>query len=367
MGQSIGKPEAGPGAESDAQLSTEPSAEPAGAQSSVEPDAGLRTGPNAELSAELNVEPSLSGARVRKVSEGEPGKPKHRCKRLLIVCGIVIVVAVVILISLTIVGGKHFGSSSNYRPNSPEDIMVRYLHDKYGKDFVLVGGLRRTHGVSAPRRNYYESDAHPVDNPHLRFEVVLNGGNREHGYNKSDTYAEVRQMSAEEDRLRPYAERIFGKNTKVGVEFRLCKRGTAGMKGITGLPQAMSICKEETAGMTKEEIIDSSLHNDSGLSHDYSVYIYALDGQSIKTDGDKARIIKRLKKMVKYLPDGRSDSMWLCYFIKQHKGSGWGSELKVSVDDLRQMTDSFSNDLFKPIVTNDGGTDPYPIRKGWDK
>ena len=245
--------------------------------------------------------------------------------------------------------------------------MVRYLHDKYGKDFVLTGKIRRTHGVSAPRRNYYESDAYPVDNPHLRFEVVLNGGNREHGYNKSDTYAKVRQVSAEEDRLRPYAERIFGKNTKVGVEFRLCKRGTAGMKGITGLPQAMSICKEETAGMTKEEIIDSSLHNDSGLSHDYSVYIYALDGQSIKTDGDKARIIKRLKKMVKYLPDGRSDSMWLCYFIKQHKGSGWGSELKVSVDDLRQMTDSFSNDLLKPIVTDDGGTDPYPIRKGWDK
>ena len=298
----------------------------------------------------------------------KPVKPKHQGKRLLIICGILAVVVLITLTSLAIVGGKHFGSSSNYRPNSPEDIMVRYLHDKYGKDFKLVGEMRRTHGVSAPRRNYYESDAYPVDNPHLRFEVVLNGGNREHGYNKSDTYAKVRQVSAEEDRLRPYAERIFGKNTKIGVEFRLCKRGTAGMKGITGLPQAMSICKEETAGMTKEEIIDSSLHNDSGLSHDYSVYIYALDGQSIKTDGDKARIIKRLKKMVKYLPDGRSDSMWLCYFIKQHKGSGWGSELKVSVDDLRQMTDSFSNDLFKPIVTNnDGGSDPYPIRKGWDK
>ena len=367
MGRSIGGSEAEPGAESDAQLSTEPSAEPAGAQSSIEPDAGSRTKLNAEPSAELNVEPSLSSAQVRKVSEGEPEKPKHRCKRLLIVCGILVVVAVVILISLAIVGGKHFGSSSNYRPNSPEDIMVRYLHDKYGKDFVLVGGLRRTHGVSAPRRNYYESDAHPVDNPHLRFEVVLNSGNREHGYNKSDTYAEVRQMSAEEDRLRPYAERIFGKNTKVGVEFRLCKRGAASMKGMVGLPEAMSICKEKTANMTKEEIIDSSLYNDSGLSHDYSVYIYALDGQSIETDGDKAKIIERLKKMAKYLPDGRPDSMWLCYFIKQHKGSGRGSELKVSVDDLRQMTDSFSDDLLKPIVTDDGGTDPYPIRKGWDK
>ena len=300
-------------------------------------------------------------------ASNKPGKSKRRGKRLLIICGILVVVVLITLVSLAIVGGKHFGSSSNYRPNSPEDIMVRYLHDKYGKDFVLVGELRRTHGVSAPRRNYYESDAHPVDNPHLRFEVVLNGGNREHGYNKSDTYAKVRQISAEEDRLQPYAERIFGKNTKVGVEFRLCERGAASMKGMVGLPEAMSICKEETADMTKEEILDSSLHNDSGLSHDYSVYIYALDGQSIKTDGDKAIIIKRLKKMAKYLPDGRSDSMWLCYFIKQYKGSGWGSELKVSVDDLRQMTGSFSNDLFKPIVTNDSGTDPYPIRKGWDK
>ncbi len=245
--------------------------------------------------------------------------------------------------------------------------MVRYLHDKYGKDFKLVGEMRRTHGVSAPRRNYYESDAYPVDNPHLRFEVVLNGRNREHGYNKSDTYAKVRQISTEEDRLRPYAERIFGKNTKIGVEFRLCERGAASMKGMVGLPEAMSICKEETADMTKEEIIDSSLYNDSGLSHDYSVYIYALDGQSIKTDGDKAKIIERLKKMVKYLPDGRSDSMWLCYFIKQYKGSGWGSELKVLVDDLRQMTDSFSDDLLKPIVPDDGGVNPYPIRKGWDK
>ena len=129
MGRSIGKPEAGPGAE------------PAGARSSIEPDAGSRTRLNAEPSAELNVEPSLSSAQVRKVSEGEPSKPKHRCKRLLIICGILVVVAVVALISLAIVGGKHFGSSNNYRPNSPEDIMVRYLHDKYGKDFKLVGEM----------------------------------------------------------------------------------------------------------------------------------------------------------------------------------------------------------------------------------
>ena len=142
MGRSIGESEAEPGAESDAQLSTRPSAEPAGAQSSIEPDAGSRMRLNAEpSSAELNVEPSLSSARVRKVSEGEPEKPKHRCKRLLIICGIVIVVAVVILISLAIVGSKKPNSPNNYRPNSPEDIMLRYLHDKYGKDFKLVGEM----------------------------------------------------------------------------------------------------------------------------------------------------------------------------------------------------------------------------------
>ena len=296
----------------------------------------------------------------------KPGKPKHRCKRLLIICGILVVVVLITLVSLAIVGSKKPNSLNNYRPNSPEDIMVRYLHDKYGKDFKLVGEMRRERGC-AQREHYYESDAHPIDDPRLRFRVVLDGDNKEHKYEKSDTYLEAGRVLAEEDRLRPYAERIFGKNTKVGVEFRLCERGAAGMKGMVGLPEAMSICKEETADMTKEEILDSSLYNDSGLSHDYSVYIYALDGQSIKTDGDKVKIIERLKKMAKYLPDGRSDSMWLCYFIKQRKSSGWGSELKVSVDDLRRMTDSFSDDLLKPIVANDGGTDPYPIRKGWDK
>lgn len=89
MGRSIGESEAEPGAESDAQLSTESSAEPAGAQSSIEPDAGSRMRLNAEPSAELNVEPSLSSAQVRKVSEGEPSRPKHRCKRLLIICSLV--------------------------------------------------------------------------------------------------------------------------------------------------------------------------------------------------------------------------------------------------------------------------------------
>ena len=368
MGRSIGEPEAEPGAESDAQLSTEPSAEPTGAQSSIEPDAGSRTRLNAEPSAELNVEPSLSSAQVRKVSEGEPSKPKHRCKRLLIICGILVVVTVVILISLTIVGSKKPNSPNNYRPNSPEDIMVRYLHDKYGKDFVLTGKIRRTpFGSSALWEHYYESDAHPVDDPRLRFKVKLDGDNKEHKFEKSDTYIEEGQILAEEDRLRPHVERIFGKNTEIGVKYKLCDRGEDSMKGSHDLPKAMDICKQETADMTKEEILDSSLYNDSGLSHDYNIYIYALDGQSIETTGDKAKIIKRLKKMVRYLPDGRPDSMWLCYFIKRDEDSIWSHELKVSVDDLRQMTDSFSNDQLKLVATDDGREDPYPIQKGWDK
>ncbi len=377
MGQSIGESEAEPGAESDAQLSTEPSAEPAGAQSSIEPDAGLRTRLNAEPSAELNVEPSMSSAQVRKVGEGEPEKPKHRYKRLLIICGILAVVAVVALISLTIVGGKHFGSSSNYRPNSPEDIMVRYLCDKYGKDFKLVGEMRRERG-SAQREHYYESDAYPIDDPRLRFRVVLDGDNKEHKYEKSDTYLEAGRVLAEEDRLQPYAERIFGKNTKIGVEFRLCERGEASMKGITGLPQAMSICKEETADMTKEEIIDSSLYNDSGLSHDYSVYIYALDGQSIKTDSDKTKIVKGLKELLKYLPNINSDLLDLYYFIRGDKSSEEGTELAVSAEELsaeggvRKLVGDFNNKLTTVSKIIFMGIGPpselsVPGRKGWLK
>lgn len=335
MGQSIGESEAEPGAESDAQLSTEPSAEPAGAQSSIEPDVGSRTRLNAEPSAELNVEPSLSSAQVRKVSEGEPGKPKHQCKRLLIVCGIVIVVAVVILISLAIAGGKHFSSSSNYRPNSPEDIMVRYLHDKYGKDFVLTGKIRRTpFGSSALWEHYYESDAHPVDDPRLRFKVKLDGDNKEHKFEKSDTYIEEGQILAEEDRLRPHVERIFGKNTEIGVKYKLCDRGEDSMKGSHDLPKAMDICKQETADMTKEEIIDSDIDNENGLSHQYTVYIYARDRQSIKTTDDKTKIIKGLKELVKYLPDINPDLLSLYYFIRGDKSSDEGSELALSAKDL---------------------------------
>lgn len=182
-----------------------------------------------------------------------------------------------------------------------------------------------------------------------------------------ENYAKARQISAEEDRLRPAVEQIFGKNTKFGVESLLCEKGRAGANESTSLSQAINVCKKETAGMTKDQIFASYIR----MYHSYELYIYDLDGQSIKTNGDntgdKARIVERLKKMVKYLPDGRPDSMWLCYFIKRDEDSIWSHELKVSVDDLREMTGSFSNDLFKPIVTNDSGTDPYPIRKGWDK
>ena len=377
MGRSIGESEAEPGAESDAQLSTEPSAEPAGAQSSIEPDAGSRTRLNAEPSAELNVEPSLSSAQVRKVSEGEPEKPKRRGKRPLIICGILVVVAVVILISLTIVGSKKPNSPNNYRPNSPEDIMVRYLHDKYGKDFVLTGKIRRTpFGSSALWEHYYESDAHPVDDPRLRFKVKLDGDNKEHKFEKSDTYIEEGQILAEEDRLRPYVERIFGKNTEIGVKYKLCDRGEDSMKGSHDLPKAMDICKQETADMTKEEIIDSDIDNENGLSHQYTVYIYARDRQSIKTTDDKTKIIKGLKELVKYLPDINPDLLSLYYFIRGDKSSDEGSELALSAKDLsdqgtRGLVHDFNSNLATVGPAARSGITYWEItmpgKKGWLK
>ncbi len=377
MGRSIGESEAEPGAESDAQLSTEPSAEPAGAQSSIEPDVGSRTRLNAEPSAELNVEPSLSSAQVRKFSEGEPGKPKRRGKRPLIICGILVVVAVVILISLTIVGSKKPNSPNNYRPNSPEDIMVRYLHDKYGKDFVLTGKIRRTpFGSSALWEHYYESDAHPVDDPRLRFKVKLDGDNKEHKFEKSDTYIEEGQILAEEDRLRPYVERIFGKNTEIGVKYKLCDRGEDSMKGSHDLPKAMDICKQETADMTKEEIIDSDIDNENGLSHQYTVYIYARDRQSIKTTDDKTKIIKGLKELVKYLPDINPDLLSLYYFIRGDKSSDEGSELALSAKDLsdqgtRGLVHDFNSNLATVGPAARSGITYWEItmpgKKGWLK
>ncbi len=362
MGRSIGGSEAEPGAESDAQLSTEPSAEPAGAQSSIEPDAGSRMRLNTEPSAELNVEPSLSSAQVRKVSEGEPEKPKHRGKRLLIVCGILVVVAVVALISLTIVGSKKPNSPNSYRPNSPEDIMVRYLHDKYGKDFKLVGEM--THNsASSVVGGYYASDAHPVDNPRIRFEVVLDGGNVERKYKKSDDYIEASRTVLEEDRLRPYIERIFGKDAEFGVRFDLCKIDGDTPKSFADLYRAMRICKERTAGMTRDQVV----YSDDGLAHDYSLYIYDPDGQSIETDSDKTKIIERLREMAKYLPDGRLSAMSLRYYIKEGD-----RELEISASGLlasqstSQLVYGFDKKVKKLGDTAEKcGRQPYPMERGW--
>ena len=370
MDQATGEPEVKPGAESGVQSGAEPSAEPAGAQSSIEPDAESRTRLNAELSAELNVEPSLSSAQVRKVSEGEPEKPKHRCKRLLIVCGILVVVAVVILISLTIVGSKKPNSPNNYRPNSlnnyrpnsPEDIMVRYLHDKYGKDFKLVGEM--THNsASSVVGGYYASDAHPVDNPRIRFEVVLDGGNVERKYKKSDDYIEASRTVLEEDRLRPYIERIFGKDAEFGVRFDLCKIDGDTPKSFVDLSRAMRICKERTAGMTRDQVV----YSDDGLAHDYSLYIYDPDGQSIETDSDKTKIIERLREMAKYLPDGRLSAMSLRYYIKEGD-----RELEISASGLlasqstSQLVYGFDKKVSKVIDTaKKCGPPPYPRERGW--
>ena len=370
MGQATGEPEVKPGAESGVQSGAEPSTEPTGAESNIEPDAESRTRLNAEPSAELNVEPSLSSAQVRKVSEGEPEKPKHRCKRLLIVCGIVIVVAVVILISLTIVGSKkpnspnnyRPNSPNNYRPNSPEDIMVRYLHDKYGKDFKLVGEM--THNsASSVVGGYYASDAHPVDNPRIRFEVVLDGGNVERKYEKSDDYIEASRTVLEEDRLRSYIERIFGKDAEFGVRFDLCKIDGDTPKSFADLYRAMRICKERTAGMTRDQVV----YSDDGLAHDYSLYIYDPDGQSIETDSDKTKIIERLREMAKYLPDGRLSAMSLRYYIKEGD-----RELEISASGLlasqstSQLVYGFDKKVSKVIDTaKKCGPPPYPRERGW--
>ena len=363
MDQATGESEVKPGAESGVQSGAEPSTEPTGAESNIEPDAESRMRLNAEPSAELNVEPSLSSAQVRKVSEGEPEKPKHRCKRLLIVCSIVaVVVALIVLISLVIIGSKKPSSSSNYRSNSPEDIMLRYLHDKYGKDFKLVGEM--THNsASSVVGGYYASDAHPVDNPRIRFEVVLDGGNVERKYKKSDDYIEASRTVLEEDRLRPYIERIFGKDAEFGVRFDLCKIDGDTPKSFADLYRAMRICKERTAGMTRDQVV----YSDDGLAHDYSLYIYDPDGQSIETDSDKTKIIERLREMAKYLPDGRLSAMSLRYYIKEGD-----RELEISASGLlasqstSQLVYGFDKKVSKVIDTaKKCGPPPYPRERGW--
>ena len=273
--------------------------------------------------------------------------------------------------------------------------VLKYLRDKYEQEFVVtdytsttVTLFRAVQGRIGTQYNLANSkcrwlgegnetyddcswSVHPKGNPKGKCMVSYSSGTMRDSCAQvilgKKNYAKARQISAEEDRLRPAVEQIFGKNTKFGVESLLCEKGRAGANESTSLSQAINVCKKETAGMTKDQISASYIR----MYHSYELYIYDPDGQSIKTNGDnngdKARIVERLKEVAKYLPEGRPDSIWLCYFIKHDEDSRWSRELKVSVDDLREMTDGFSNDQLKLVVTDDGEEDPYPIRKGWDK
>ena len=269
--------------------------------------------------------------------------------------------------------------------------VLKYLRDKYKQEFVVtdytgttVTLFRAVQGRIGTQYNLANSkcrwlgegnetyddcswSVHPKGNPKGKCMVSYSSGAMRDSCAQvilgKENYAKARQISAEEDRLRPAVEQIFGKNTKFGVESLLCEKGRAGANESTSLPQAINVCKKETAGMTEDQIFASYIR----MYHSYELYIYDPDGQSIETNGDKARIVERLKEVAKYLPEGRPDSMWLCYFIKHDEDSKWSHELRVSADNLREMTDGFSNDQLKLVATDDGREDPYPIRKGWDK
>lgn len=260
--------------------------------------------------------PWASTVGVPQNASGVPVKRLRSSRRWIVIICIIVVVAVaagVVVVTVT----------------SPENIMRSYLRSKYGKDFVLVGELRRRRECnsrecsSVLQEHYYESEAHPVDNYGLRFRVVLDNGKM------SDTYIEDGRIMTEEDRLRPYIERIFGKNTDIKVEFQLCEQGEASMKGFSGLLRAMKICKKATEDMTLGQVIDSD-----ELRHEYNLYIYALDGQPIETDDDKLRLIEKLRRITKYLPEGRPDCVQFAYYTRAKEPSG-GSELwGISASDL---------------------------------
>ncbi len=254
----------------------------------------------------------VSQANVPGVPQNTSGVPVKRLRssrRWIVIICIIVVVAVaagVVVVTVT----------------SPENIMRSYLRSKYGKDFVLAGEMMRDHGP-VQRGDYYESEAHPVDNYGLRFRVVLDNGKM------SDTYIKDGRIMTEEDRLRPHIERIFGKNTDIKVEFQLCEQGEASMKGFSGLLRAMKICKKATEDMTLGQVIDSN-----ELRHEYNLYIYALDGQPIETDDDKLRLIEKLRKITKHLPEGRPDCVQFAYYTRAKEPSG-GSELwAISASDL---------------------------------
>ena len=244
----------------------------------------------------------VSRANATSANLTKPSKPKHRGKRLLIICGVVVV-----LVGLVIAGDDY--------------LQLPWLEEMY---------------------------------------------HRECGGKSSSTNKE--QVSAEEKCLRPHIERIFGRDAEFGVEFYLCEKDGVNKRSFADLSQAMRICKEKTAGMTEDQIF----YANDGLDHSYRLYIYDPDGQSIKTDDDKTRIIKRLKKMVKYLPDGRPDSMRLRYYIKKGDEYSSGNEFVVSASDLSsgQDIDQLIYDFDKNLKHNSVsggicGPLPYPMERGW--
>ena len=233
----------------------------------------------------------VSRANATSANLAKPSKPKHRYRRLLIVCGVVVV-----LVGLAIAGDDY--------------LQLPRLEEMY---------------------------------------------HRECGGKSSSIKKE--QVSAEEKCLRPHIERIFGRDAEFGVEFYLCEKDGVNKRSFADLSQAMRICKEKTAGMTEDQ--------------NYDLYIYDPDGQSVKTD-DKAKIIKRLKKMVKYLPDGRPDSMWLRYYIKKGDEYSSGNEFVVSASDLssgqdvEQLIYDFDKNLKHNSVSGGiCGPLPYPMERGW--
>ncbi len=146
----------------------------------------------------------VSRTNATSANLAKPSKPKHRCKRLLIVCGVVVV-----LVGLAIAGD----------------------------DYLIVG------------------------DDHLQFPWLEEMYHRECGGKTSSTKKE--QVSAEEKCLRSHIERIFGKDAEFGVEFRLCEKDGVNKRSFADLSQVMRICKEKTAGMTEDQIF----YANDGLDH----------------------------------------------------------------------------------------------------